>query len=105
MKNIKLYESFQQDLSYTDIFGKHTSHEDALKKSIQDGISEILREEGGISEKDFSNYDRVIEEAKEIVGRPEVFEKIQKLHGEGKRGPYISEIIYDEMKQSKEEQL
>jgi len=101
MKNIKLYESFQQDLSYTDFWGKQVSHEDALKSSIESKITEILREEGRISEKDFSNYDKVIEEAKEIVDRPEVFEKIQKLHSEGKRASYISEIIYDEMKQSK----
>jgi len=101
MKNIKLYESFQQDLSYTDFWGKKVSHEDALKSSIQSGITEILREEGGISEKDFSNYDRVIDEAKEIISRPEILEKIQKLHSEGKRSSYISEIIYDEMKQTK----
>ena len=104
MKNLQLFESFK-DMSYTSFFGNHVSHEDALRKSIQDGITEIIREENGISEKDFSNYDRAIEKAKEIVGRPEIFEKIQKLHGEGKRGTYISEIIYDEMKQSKEEQL
>ena len=101
MKNIKLYENFRQDLSYIDFFGKQVSHEDALKKSIQDGISEILREEGGISEKDFTNYDRVIEEAKKILSRPDVLEKIQKLHSDGKRSSYISEIIYDGMKQSK----
>lgn len=86
-----------KDLSYTQIFPnrKKISHEESLIKKVKSGLVEILREEGGISEKAFSEYQRVIDEVDNKFNESMSEYSINEYKS-GKRIGYICEIIYDQ---------
>lgn len=58
-------------------------------------IIEIIRYENKISEKSFSEYDKIIKSVKDNFNN-DMLEKSKSLYNQGKRIEYISEILYDE---------
>jgi hypothetical protein len=86
-----------KDLSYTQVFPtkKVVTHEESLIKKVRSGLIEILREEGGVSEKSFDEYDKIIK----IVDRK--FNEIMKKfsineYKNDKRIGLICELLYDQ---------
>jgi phosphopantothenoylcysteine synthetase/decarboxylase len=84
-----------KDLSYKDFFGKEVSHIESLKDSVISHIIEIIRSENNVSEKSFSEYDKIIKSVKDNFNN-DMLEKSKILYNQGKRIEYISEILYDE---------
>jgi hypothetical protein len=84
-----------KDLSYKDFFGKKVSHMESLKDSVINHIIEIIRYENNISEKSFSEYDKIIKTVKDNFNN-DMLEKSKSLYNQGERIEYISEILYDE---------
>lgn len=84
-----------KDLSYKDFFGKEVSHIESLKERVINNIIEIIRYENKISEKSFSEYDKIIKLVKDNFNN-DMLEKSKILYNQGKRIEYISEILYDE---------
>lgn len=84
-----------RDLSYTSFFGKKINHLDSLKERVIDSIIEIIREERGVSEKSFKEYDDIINLVKNRFDN-DMLERSSVLYKKGKRISYISEILYDE---------
>lgn len=83
-----------KNLAYETIFGKKHTHEEALKSMIIGSLSEIIREENNVSEKDFQKYEQIITQSNDIITH-EVFETISEMYNSGKRVQYIAEYIYD----------
>lgn len=95
MKNFN--DFLNEDMGYTDFFGKKVTHEEALQKNIRDLIVHIITEERGISEKSFKLYDEVIEEVKDLCEKhPEIYQEAELFYREGKRLNYLAEKIYFE---------
>jgi hypothetical protein len=86
-----------KDLSYTQILPtkKKISHEESLVNKVKSGLMEILREESGISEKSFSEYQRVIDEVNNRFDDSMTNYSINEYRN-GKRIGYICELIYDQ---------
>lgn len=86
-----------KDLSYNQIFPtkKKISHEESLISKVKSGLIEILREEGGISEKSFSEYQKVIDEVNNRFDDSMTNYSINEYRN-GKRIGYICELIYDQ---------
>lgn len=91
----QINENNVRDLSYTSFFGKKINHLDSLKERVINSIVEIIREERGISEKSFKEYDEIINFVKDIFDN-DMLERSSLLYKQGKRISYISEILYDE---------
>lgn len=91
----QINENNVRDLSYTSFFGKKINHLDSLKERVINSIIEIIREERGISEKSFKEYDEIINFVKDIFDN-DMLERSSLLYKQGKRISYISEILYDE---------
>lgn len=91
----QINENNVRDLSYTSFFGKKINHLDSLKERVINSIIEIIREERGISEKSFKEYDEIINFVKDIFNN-DMLERSSLLYKQGKRISYISEILYDE---------
>lgn len=86
-----------ESLDYTDLFGKKVSHEEALRKNIEDKITQIVVDEFGISEKSFDLYDQAIDLVKSIcIGNEEIYEEANKYYTQNKRLEYLAEKIYEE---------
>lgn len=86
---------FNENLSYTDFFGKEITHDVALKKRIQDFIIQIMIDEFSISEKDFTKYDEIIKKVRNVCDEnPEIYKKAEQFYWEGKRLQWCAEIIY-----------
>jgi hypothetical protein len=83
-----------KNLAYETIFGKKYTHEEALKSMIIGSLSDIIREENNVSEKDFQKYDQVITQSNDIITH-DVLETISDMYNSGKRVQYIAEYIYD----------
>jgi len=83
-----------KNLAYETIFGRKYTHEESLKAMISGSLSDIIREENNISEKDFAKYDQIIKQTDEII-TDDVFEFINDMYNNGKRVKYIAEHIYD----------
>lgn len=85
-----------ENMGYTDFFGKKVSHEDSLKKRIRDLITHIVVSDRGISEKSFSEYDNVIKEVEDLCNsNPEIYEWVQDYYDSGSRLELLSEEVYD----------
>ena len=84
-----------KELSYKDFFGKEVSHIESLKMSVISHIIEIIRSENNVSEKSFSEYEKIIKSVKDNFNN-DMLEKSKILYNQGKRIEYISEILYDE---------
>ena len=83
------------DLSYQEFFSKkRVSHEDALKERIRSLLTNIIREEKGISEKSFKLYDEVINRVKSDFS-DKMFAEANILYNQNKRLDYIAELLYD----------
>ena len=82
------------DMSYTDFFGKKVSHGEAFRQSVRDGIVNIVQDENGIHEKDFTRIDEAIEQVKGQM-TPEMYAEANEMYLAGKRMRYITEMIYD----------
>ena len=82
-----------KDLSYS-FLGKNISHIDSLISNVIDSIIEIIREEKGVSEKSFKQYDEIINFVKEKFNEEMKNESIE-LYNNGKRIDYIAEMLYD----------
>lgn len=82
-----------KDLSYS-FLGKNVSHIDSLTSNIRNSIIEIIREEKGVSEKSFKQYDEIINFVKEKFNEEMKNESIE-LYNNGKRIDYIAEMLYD----------
>lgn len=83
-----------KDLSYETFFGVKVSHIESLHKKIRDQITHILMNEQEISEKDFTNVDRIVSNVKDIFN-PDIYKEVEMLYNNNKRLNYIAEIIYD----------
>ena len=86
-----------RDLSYKTIFGKTYTHEESLIQNVRDAFVNILAEENNVSEKSFKQYDKIIEEAKELI-TDDVTNEVVELYSNGKRIKYIAEYLYDKLK-------
>lgn len=95
---LKKFDNFiNEDMSYTDFFGKNVTHDEALQKRVRSLITNIITDELGISEKSFKQYDNVIEDVKTVCDKnTEIYEKANEYYSNGKRLQYVAEIIYDE---------
>ena len=94
---IKKYDEYiKESLGYTSFFGKEVSHKDALKKRIRDLVTQIIVDELDISEKDFSRYDQVMEDVKDICdNNTEIYTDAENFYNTGKRLEMYAETIYD----------
>lgn len=84
------------DLSWKSIFGKEYTHEDTLKKRLIDGITHIVMEENGVSEKSFGKIDEIIAQVKEKVTN-DILEEAEKHLQSGKRMNLFYEQLYDKI--------
>ena len=67
-------ESLNENMGYTDFFGKKVSHDESLQKDVRDWISNIVMDERGISEKAFGSVDDVMNEVKQLCEKhPEIY--------------------------------
>lgn len=82
-----------KDLSYS-FFREEISHIDSLISNVRNSIIEIIREERGVSEKSFKQYDEIINFVKEKFNEEMKNESIE-LYNKGKRIDYIAEMLYD----------
>lgn len=97
-KTVKLNEN----MGYTNFFGKEISHNEALQKSIRDNLTHIITDERGISEKAFSDYDSVMAEVKNVCeNNPEIYEKAEDFYQSGRRMSFLAEEIYEKYFKSK----
>lgn len=84
-----------ESLGYTDFFGKTVSHEDALKKKVNDMITQIYVDTARISEKDFTRYDEAIDIAKSICeNNPEIYTGAQDSYEQRMRLELYAERIF-----------
>jgi hypothetical protein len=95
MKNFD--EFINENMGYTDFFGKKISHESALEKRTRDLITNIITEELGISEKSFTQLDKVMKIVKDICNNnPKIYEEANEFYNSGKRLNYLAEKGYEE---------
>lgn len=83
-----------KDLSYETFFGKKITHIDALHKRIRDLITNIIMDEQEVSEKDFTNVDRIMKEVNDKLNS-DIYKEVETLYNNNKRLNYIAEIIYE----------
>lgn len=96
MKKFNEYHNINENLGYTNFFGKKVSHEKELQNRIRSLIINILTEERKISEKAFSKYDEVIDEVKNLCNEnSEIYIKAQEYYDKGKRLNLLAEEVYD----------
>lgn len=92
MRKFSLLEKKDNDLSYTNFFGKYINHNEAFLKLLSSCLVDIICEEKEISEKSYKLYDEVI---KEVSDKLPAYEKqANVLYKENKRIRYIAEILY-----------
>lgn len=82
-----------KDLSYTNIFGKYYSHEEALMDKVISHLMHIEMEENRVSEKSFSAVDEI--RSRMAVVASENKSLAIDLYNSGKRVEFISESIWD----------
>jgi hypothetical protein len=84
-----------EDMSYTDFFGKKVSHDEALEKRLCDLITYIIEDEEKISEMDWTCTEWAMQEAKGIVeDDKEAMKKAQEYYDSGKRLNLLAENMY-----------
>lgn len=89
---IKKLNEFNVNESISDIFKIEYTYE----KKVISSLTDIVRESRRISEKDFKNYDIVIDEIKRLVQNDEGIKKlIKQFENENKRVDFCAETIYD----------
>lgn len=89
---IKKLNEFNVNESISDIFKIEYTYE----KKVVSSLTDIVRESRRISEKDFKNYDIVIDEVKRLVQNDEGIKKlIKQFENENKRVDFCAETIYD----------
>lgn len=82
MQEITLSQSF---------FGK--DYVPPRNKDVYDALSNILEEERGVSEKSFSEVDKLVELSKKIVEKNEKL--VDECRSKNQRIKYIAEQLYD----------
>ena len=85
-----------KSLEYTDIFGKKHDHTDVLRKYVKDGITHILMEERGVSEKSFKQLDELMSEVSNKID-DDIVNEADAFYKTGKRLNLYYEIIYDKL--------
>lgn len=89
---IKKLNEFNLNENISDIFKIEYTYE----KKVISSLTDIVRESRRISEKDFKNYDIVIDEIKRLVQNDEGIKKlIKQFENENKRVDFCAETIYD----------
>lgn len=89
---IKKLNEFNLNENILDIFKIEYTYE----KMVISSLTDIVRESRRISEKDFKNYDIVIDEVKKLVQNDENIKKlIKQFENENKRVDFCAETIYD----------
>ena len=83
-----------KDLSYETFFGEKVPHIESLHKKIRNQITDILMNEQEISEKDFTNVDRIKSIVKDKFNS-DIYKEVEILYNSNKRLNYIAEYIYD----------
>jgi len=93
----KFIEILNENLSYTNFFGKEITHEHAIKKRIKSLITNIAIEENSISEKDFTKYDNVINLVNDICDQnEEIYLEANIFYNKNKRLQFLAEKVWEE---------
>lgn len=97
MQKFSHFITENKSMSYTNIFGKKTSHLEALQKDIQDKLYAILSHEKTIDEKDFANSDVLSKEIAEFFKiHHDLYLKANDYYQANKRLELLAEEIYQD---------
>lgn len=96
---MKTFDDFiNEGLEYTDFFGKQVSHKEALLDKVKSHLIHILAEERQISEKDFTRYDQIMDEATAYLSSdPVLINEANTFYESNRRLQLLAEMIYEKM--------
>ena len=108
MENIISFEDYSVNeninLEHETFFNKTVTHDEALRKNVKDGLIHIIMEEQSISEKAFTQIDKISDIVEGIIN-DDILTEAEKHLQENRRMKLFYELIYENIQSKLDEKL